>query len=47
MTPPITATTRGPADARLLRLLGPAMVGAMRGFAASLFNRMVAVGGLP
>ena len=31
----------------VLMLLGPAMVGAMRGFAASLFDRMVAVGGLP
>ena len=31
----------------VLMLLGPAMVGAMRGYAASLFDRMVAVGGLP
>lgn len=31
----------------VLMLLGPAMVGAMRGYAASLFDRMVAIGGLP
>lgn len=31
----------------VLMLLGPAMVGAMRGYAASLFDRMVALGGLP
>ena len=31
----------------VLLLLGPAMVGAMHGYAASLFDRMVAVGGLP
>jgi flagellar biosynthetic protein FliQ len=31
----------------VLLLLGPAMTGAMRGFAASLFDRVVAVGGLP
>ena len=31
----------------VLLLLGPAMVGAMRGFAASLFDRMITVGGLP
>lgn len=31
----------------VLMLLGPAMVGAMRGYAASLFDRVVAVGGLP
>ena len=30
----------------VLMLLGPAMVGAMRGYAASLFDRMVAIGGL-
>jgi flagellar biosynthesis protein FliQ len=28
-----------------LLLLGPAMAGAMRGYAASLFDRMIAVGG--
>jgi flagellar biosynthetic protein FliQ len=28
-------------------LLGPAMAGAMRGYAASLFDRMIAVGGQP
>ena len=31
----------------VLMLLGPAMVGAMRSYAASLFDRMVAIGGLP
>lgn len=31
----------------VLLLLGPAMAGAMRGYAASLFDRMVAVGGQP
>ena len=31
----------------VLMLLGPAMVGAMRGYAASLFDRVVAIGGLP
>jgi flagellar biosynthetic protein FliQ len=31
----------------VLLLLGPAMVGSMRGYAASLFDRIVAVGGLP
>ena len=31
----------------VLMLLGPAMAGAMRGYAAALFDRMVAVGGLP
>lgn len=31
----------------VLMLLGPAMVGAMRDYAASLFDRMVAIGGLP
>lgn len=31
----------------VLLLLGPAMAGAMRGYAASLFDRMIAVGGQP
>ncbi len=31
----------------VLLLLGPAMAGSMRDFAASLFDRVVAVGGLP
>lgn len=31
----------------VLMLLGPAMAGSMQGFAASLFDRMVAVGGQP
>jgi flagellar biosynthetic protein FliQ len=31
----------------VLLLLGPAMVGSMRGYAAGLFDRIVAVGGLP
>ena len=31
----------------VLMLLGPAMAGAMRGYAAALFDRMIAVGGLP
>ncbi|SDB54603.1 flagellar biosynthesis protein FliQ [Belnapia rosea] len=31
----------------VLLLLGPSMVGSMRGYAASLFDRMVAVGGQP
>ena len=31
----------------VLLLLGPAMAGAMRGYAAGLFDRVVAVGGLP
>ena len=31
----------------VLMLLGPAMVGAMRGYAASLFDRVVAIGGRP
>jgi flagellar biosynthetic protein FliQ len=31
----------------VLLLLGPWMVGSMRGYAASLFDRMVAVGGQP
>jgi flagellar biosynthetic protein FliQ len=31
----------------VLLLLGPAMVGSMRGYAADLFDRIVAVGGLP
>lgn len=31
----------------VLMLLGPAMAGAMHGYAAALFDRMVAVGGLP
>jgi flagellar biosynthesis protein FliQ len=35
------------AMAVVLLLLGPGMVGAMRGYAASLFDRIVAVGGLP
>jgi flagellar biosynthetic protein FliQ len=31
----------------VLLLLGPAMVGSLRGYAAGLFDRIVAVGGLP
>ncbi|MFC7544532.1 flagellar biosynthetic protein FliQ [Siccirubricoccus deserti] len=31
----------------VLLLLGPAMVGSMRGYAVGLFDRIVAVGGLP
>jgi flagellar biosynthetic protein FliQ len=31
----------------VLLLLGPGMAGAMRGYAASLFDRMIAVGGQP
>jgi len=31
----------------VLLLLGPGMVGGLRGYAAGLFDRMVAVGGLP
>lgn len=31
----------------LLLLLGPAMTGALRGYANTLFDRVVAVGGLP
>jgi flagellar biosynthetic protein FliQ len=31
----------------VLLLLGPAMIGSMRGYAAGLFDRIVAVGSLP
>jgi flagellar biosynthetic protein FliQ len=31
----------------VLLLLGPAMVGSMRGYATGLFDRIVAIGGLP
>lgn len=31
----------------VLVVLGPGMVGTVRGYAAALFDRMVAVGGLP
>jgi flagellar biosynthetic protein FliQ len=31
----------------VLLMLGPAMAGAMRGYAASLFDRMIAIGGQP
>ena len=35
------------AMAVVLLLLGPGMAGTLRGYAAALFDRMVAVGGLP